>query len=62
MVKYRIQIVESERGWGREYWHEDFETYEEAVARIKEVNEKNTALSAPEWYMQAESTVEAIEV
>ena len=62
MIRYRIQLVESERGWGQEYWSEDFETYEEAVARIKEVNAQNTAAKAPDWYIAAETTVEAIEV
>jgi hypothetical protein len=61
-VKYQIQVVESERGWGREYWQEVFDTYDEAKARIKEINDQNTSLTAPDWYMQAEQTIEAIEV
>ena len=61
-IYYRIFIVESERGWGREYWQEVFNTYEEAKARIKEINSKNTSLTAPDYYMQAEDTIEAIEV
>ena len=61
-VKYQIQVVESERGWGREYWQEVFDTYDEAKARIKEINSKNTSLSAPAYYMQADDTIEAIEV
>lgn len=61
-VKYRIQVVESERGWGQERWTEEFDTYEQARARINEINSKNTSLSAPDWYMQADSIVEALEV
>jgi hypothetical protein len=61
-VKYRIQVMESERGWGRDYWQEVFDTYDEAKARIKAINEQNTSLTAPDWYMQAEQTIEAIEV
>ena len=61
-VKYQIQVVESERGWGREYWQEVFDTYDQAKARIKEINDQNTSLTAPDWYMQAEQTIEAIEV
>ena len=38
---YRVDIIESERGWGREYWQEVFDTYDEAKARIKEINSKN---------------------
>jgi len=62
MTRYRIQVVESERGWGQEYWQEDFDSYEEAVARIKEINSGNTSLVAPDYYVQADSHVEAIEV
>jgi hypothetical protein len=61
-VKYQISIVESERGWGQEYWTETYDTYEEAENRIREINRKNTSLTAPNWYMQAEDTIEAIEV
>ena len=61
-VKYQIQVVESERGWGREYWQEVFDTYDQAKARIKEINDQNVSLTAPDWYMQAEQTIEAIEV
>jgi hypothetical protein len=60
-VKYRVQLMESERGWGREYWQETFDTYEEAKERIRKVNAQNTSSVAPDWYMQAEDTVEAIE-
>lgn len=60
-MKYRIQLVESERGWGRDYWHEDYDTHEEAKARIKSVNAKNTSLTAPNWYMQAYDTIEVVE-
>lgn len=62
MIKYRINVMESERGWGRDYWTEDFNTYEEAKARIWAINSKNTSPTAPDWYMQADDTVEAVEV
>lgn len=62
MLKYRIQVMESERGWGQDYWHEDYDTYEEADKRIKDINAQNTANSAPDWYMQAEPAIIAIEV
>ena len=61
-IKYRVQLVESERGWGREYWHEDYDTYEEAQDRVKSVNARNTLEVAPDWYMQAEEFIEAVEV
>lgn len=60
-VKYRIQLVESERGWGQEYWSEEYDTFEEAKERIKDVNSKNIGATVPGWYMQAEETIEAVE-
>lgn len=62
MLKYRVQLMESERGWGQDYWHEDYDTLEEAKERIRSVNAKNTSLAAPDWYMQAEEKIEAVEV
>ena len=61
-TKYRIQLVESERGWGQEYWHEDYDTLAEAKERIRSVNADNTSLTAPDWYMRADEFVEAVEV
>lgn len=59
-VKYRVQMMDSERGWGRDYWHEDYDTREEAEARMKFVNDQNTAPVAPDYYMQALS-IEIVE-
>jgi hypothetical protein len=61
MTKYRIQVVESERGWGREYWQEDFDSYDQAMLRIKEINSRNTSLVAPDYYVQADNQIEEIE-
>ena len=60
-VKFRINCTSSERGWGREYWTEDFNTLNEAKSRIKWYNDKNTALTAPDYYEQAELNVTAVE-
>jgi hypothetical protein len=60
-MKYRVFLVESERGWGQDYWTEDYNTFEEAKARIKSVNDANVSDTAPDWYMQAEDRVEAVE-
>lgn len=60
MVKYRINVVESERGWGQEYWTEDFDTLDEAEARIKFINLQNTSPTAPDVYTQAQSGVEVV--
>lgn len=65
--KYRITIVESERGWGRKYEHEDFDTREEAKKRINEINDFNVKEYAetrrvPDWYMQADGDITIVEV
>lgn len=60
-VKYRVFLLESERGWGRDTWTEDYDTYEEAKERIRSVNAENTAPVAPDYYMQAEDRIEVID-
>lgn len=52
-VVYRITVVERERGWGGDEWTEDFDTEDAAWARIKEINSKNTAPVAPDYYIAA---------
>jgi hypothetical protein len=54
--------MSSERGWGRDYWTEDFDTMQEAKDRIKWYNDQNTAEMAPDYYEQAENVVTAVEV
>ncbi len=61
-TKFRVQLMECERGFGREYWHEDYDTMAEAKARIRSVNAENTSPTAPDWYMMAQEIVEAVEV
>lgn len=61
MFKYRLHLMESERGWGQDFWHEDYDTRAEAERRMKEVNDQNTATVAPDWYMQAQR-IEIVEV
>jgi len=59
-VKYRVKMMESERGWGRDYWDVDFDTRKEAEAYMKKINDQNTATIAPDYYMQALS-IELVE-
>jgi hypothetical protein len=61
-IYYRIFIVESERGWGKQRWTEDFITHDAAKKRIAEINGKNTSRTAPDWYMQAEDRIEVVEI
>lgn len=60
-MKYRVHMVESERGWGREYWHHDYDTYEDAVKAFKETNAKNDLPYTPDWYIAALSIEEVDE-
>lgn len=60
-MKFRVFLKESERGWGKDYWTEDYDTYEQAKERIRSVNAQNTAKYAPDYYMQAENRVEVVE-
>ena len=59
-VKYRVHGVDSERGWGQDHWHVDFNTRAEAEKFMKDTNAKNTAKFAPDFYTQANS-IEMIE-
>lgn len=52
-MKYQLTVMESERGWGQEYWKEVYDTYEEAVTRAHEINSANLSEHAPDWYMRA---------
>lgn len=60
-VKYRVHCVESERGWGQDYFHVDFDSRQEADQYMKDTNAKNTSVVAPDWYVQANS-IEVVEV
>lgn len=52
-VKYIVKMMESERGWGQDYWDVEFDTRPEAEAYMKKINAQNTELRAPDYYMQA---------
>lgn len=60
-TKYRVHVLESERGWGSETWSRDFDTEAEAQKfwddLIKEYGGHNVA---PDFYMmpQRMETVE----
>ncbi len=51
----QVNVFEYERGWGSridEVLY--FNTEQEALDYVKEFNSKNTAETAPDWYMTAE--------
>lgn len=52
--KYRVDIIESERGWGSKVIDMlYFDTEEEAKTHIKSVNAKNNLDYVPDYYIYA---------
>jgi len=54
--------MSSEIGRERDYWNEDFDTYEQAVKRIYEINSKITNSPTPDYYEQAAQKIEAVDI
>lgn len=52
-VKFVVKMMESERGWGQNYWDVEFDTRKQAEAYMKKINAQNTSPVAPDYYMQA---------
>ena len=52
-VKYRVNMMESERGWGQDYWHIDFDTKAEAEQYMRDTNAKNNLPVTPDYYVKA---------
>jgi hypothetical protein len=55
-VAYRVDIIESERGWGQKVDETIyFDNEAEAKEYVRAYNlQHNTADSAPDWYMRAD--------
>jgi hypothetical protein len=52
---YRVDIIESERGWGQKLdGTRYFDNEDEAKKFVKEYNAENNLPYVPEWYMYAE--------
>ena len=53
-MRFRVDIIESERGWGQKIdGHRDFETIEEADTFVIDFNKDNNLDHVPDWYMYA---------
>lgn len=61
-IKFRIKCVGRDAWSGPDYWNEDFDTLEEAKARIRHINSQNTEQVAPDYYVHAEQDILAVEV
>ena len=54
-VGYRVDIIESERGWSSKVDEVlYFDNEEEAREYARAFNARNTAAAAPDWYMRAD--------
>ena len=54
-VGYRVDIIESERGWGSKIDETIyFDNEAEARKYCEDFNAKNTETVVPDWYMRAE--------
>lgn len=54
MTKWKVNIWESERGWGRRLDStRTFDDYDEAKNLVKEYNDQNDKDIVPDWYMFA---------
>jgi hypothetical protein len=52
---YRVDIIESERGWGQKVDEVlYFDNEAEALEYARVFNSKNTETTVPDWYMRAD--------
>lgn len=55
-MKYRVDIIESEAGWGQRIDETVyFDDLEEAQKFVTRFNSSNTASRTPSWYMYADN-------
>lgn len=61
VTKWRVHYFESERGWGQDWWHNDFDTREEAKADFDWTNAQLNQPTVPDVYIKADS-IEEIQI
>jgi hypothetical protein len=60
--KFRVTVIESERGWGQKTEYQYFDTVEKAIEYRDAINEVNEMESVvPDWYMVAEKEIVVVE-
>lgn len=60
-ITYTAVIIESERDWGRKVDEtKEFKTEKARDKFITKFNARNTALTAPDWYMYAEKGADIV--
>jgi hypothetical protein len=60
-IKYRVTVIESERGWGQSREYTDFDTIEKAIEYRDQINDFQVEDKVPEWYMYALKEIHVIE-
>lgn len=51
---WKVDIIESERGWGQRLdSRKEFQSYEEAMQFVVKFNAENNKPVVPDWYMRA---------
>lgn len=60
-IKYRVNLTESERGWGQKYDSVLFDTYDEAATYRDSVNAQNVETTVPDWYVIADQKIDVVE-
>lgn len=60
-IKYRVNVIESEAGWGQSHDSVFFDTAQAAIAYRDNINSKNTKEVVPDWYMVAEQEIVIVE-
>ncbi len=59
-MKYKVRMMESERGWGQKHWNEYFDTPEAAAKYWKEMDDQNEPGPAPDYYIQPIGAIEVV--
>ena len=59
--KFRVNVIESERGWGQTRDSIDFDTMEQAIVYRDKINAENKPGPVPDWYMVAEKEIKVVE-
>lgn len=54
ITKYKVYETESERGWGSDTTTLYFDSEKDAAAHVHMINSRNTAPTAPDYYVVAE--------
>lgn len=62
MTKWRVVIIESERGWGQRVDEvKFFDDHDAAKEFVTDFNSENTEEKVPDWYMYAREPVKVDE-